>query len=340
MSTRLCLANRTIFTYVFPTSDLVKIQMLSSFWLKFDTLCEYRPIYNFEDMGKLSTSSVIFFVVTNLADLDTLVQLKLPRSIVKIVAYFLTEPEFQQIDINTVRMPLKSRIFRLIYPDRSSLGLRYPSAEKAVDTIYARTTRNKFNAVSLGNDIAAFTKIDPTNAIALITEMGWWMRNLGLNHADSAAGAIALRFGDGCLITASNTDKYHIGDRVCYIADYQPEENIIHYVGDGYLPSSESGLVDHALRAFPSEDIILHFHYKPITFAPNLCQYRTAQYAIYGTLAEAEIVTAQFQQDKFAIASGHGEFVLAANFDEAKAKIEGVLDLVRSDTSIEQLVAM
>jgi hypothetical protein len=67
---------------------------------------------------------------------------------------------------------------------------------------------------------------------------------------------------------------------------------------------------------------------------------KTEQYAIYGTLTEAEIVTAQFKRDKFAIASGHGEFVLAANFDEAKARIEGVLDLLRSDTSIKQLVAM
>jgi hypothetical protein len=328
MSTHLNLQDRTIFTYVFPTSDTVKIQILSAFWLKFNPLCEHQPLDTLEGVAKLPQSAVILFIATSLADLDVLVGLKLPPSIVKIVAYFFTEPEFQQIDINTIRIPLKSRIFRLIYPDEAASGLRYPSAEKTVDTIYARTTRNKFNAISLGTDIAAFTQIDPSDAIAHLIELGWYLRDSVLNHADSAAGAIAIRFGDGCLVTASNTDKYHIGDRVCYIADYLPEKNIIHYVGNGYLPSSESGLVDYAFKEFPAENLILHFHHKPITFAANLHQYRTAQYAIYGTPAEAEIVTAQFKRHKFAIASGHGEFVLAANFDEAKATIDRVLDLL------------
>lgn len=331
MNTRLQLADQTICTYVFPTGDLVKIQAISSFWLKFDTLCEYRPIYTFGDISKLSTSSVILFVVTSLADLDVLVQLKLPQSIVKIVAYFLTEPEFHQIDSNATRSPLKARMFRLIYPDELTSGLRYPSAEKTVDTIYARTVRNKFNAVNLDTNIAEFTQIDPTDAIAQIVEMGWYLRDLGLNHSDSAAGAIALRFGNGFLITASNTDKYHVSDRVCYIIDYLPEDNAIHYIGNDYLPSSESGLADYTFDEFPSDNLILHFHYKPITFAANLQHYRTGRYTTYGTLAEAEIVTAQFKQDKFAIASGHGEFVLGADFDEVKGKIEGVLDLLKSD---------
>jgi ribulose-5-phosphate 4-epimerase/fuculose-1-phosphate aldolase len=329
---RLCLTDRPIYAYVFPTNDPIKIQTISSFWLKFDLLCEYQPIYQIEECDRLPPSSVILFLVTSLADLDLLIQLKLPQSIVKIVAYCLTEPEFQQIDRSAMRTPLKARVFRLIYPDRaSSEGLRYPSAEKTVDTIYARTIRNKFNVVNLGTDIANFTQIDPTDAIAQIVEMGWYLRDLGLNHSDSAAGAIALRFGDGLLITASNTDKYHVSDRICYISDYLPEDNTVRYVSNGYLPSSESGVVDYAFARFPTANIMLHFHYKPITFASHLARYRTVQYTSYGTLAEAEIITAQFQQDKFAIASGHGEFVLATSFAEAKARIAGVLDLVRSD---------
>lgn len=221
-------------------------------------------------------------------------------------------------------------VFRLIYPDDASYELRYPSPEKTVDTIYARTIRNKFNVISLATDIANFTQIDPTDAIAQIVEMGWYLRDKGLNHSDSAAGAIALRFGDGLLITASNTDKYHVSDRICYIGNYLPEANTVCYVGNGYLPSSESGVVDYAFDRFPAANLMLHFHYKPITFATNLDRYRTEKYTSYGTLAEAQIITAQFQQDKFAIASGHGEFVLAASFDEAKASIAGVLDLVRA----------
>jgi hypothetical protein len=330
MSTRLQLDNRTIFAYVFPTSDRFKIQTLSSFWLKFDLLCAYRPLHTLADSYQLPDDAVILFVVTNLADLDPLLQLKLPGSIVKIVAYFLTEPEFQQID-RAVRTPLKSRMFRFIYPDEATWGLRYPSAEKTVDTIYARTVRNKFNAVNLATNIATFTNIDPTDAIAEIVEMGWYLRDRGLNHSDSAAGAIALRFGDGFLITASATDKYNVADRVCYIIDYLPEANTINYIGNNYLPSSESGLVDYAFDEFPSANLILHFHYKPITFAPSLQHYRTQKYITYGTLAEAEIVTNQFKQDPFAIASGHGEFVLAANFAQAKASIDAVLDSLQTE---------
>lgn len=337
MNTRLQLENRTIFTHVFPTGDRLKIEILSTFWLKFDLLCRYHPLHTLADSNQLPSNAVILFVVTSLEDLAILQQLKLHRSIVKIVAYFLTETEFQQIDSNAVRTPLKARMFRLIYPDEATSGLRYPSAEKTVDTIYARTIRNKFNAVNFNKDIATFTQIDPTDAIAQIVEMGWYLRDLGLNHSDSAAGAIALRFGNGFLITASNTDKYHVSDRVCYIIDYLPEENTIHYIGNNYLPSSESGLVDYAFDEFPSDRLILHFHYKPITFATTLQPYRTEKYTTYGTLAEAEIVTAQFKQDKFAIASGHGEFVLAADFDEAKARIEGVLDLLESDSIAEKL---
>jgi hypothetical protein len=330
MSTRLELSDRTIYTYVFPTSDRAKIQILSSFWLKFDLLCEYYPIYNIEDCAKLPPDSVILFIVTSLADLDVLLQLKLPQSLVKIVGYFFTHSEFQQVDLPAIRTPLKARMFRLIYPDEASYELRYPSPEKTVDTIYARTIRNKFNVISLATDIANFTQIDPTDAIAQIVEMGWYLRDKGLNHSDSAAGAIALRFGDGLLITASNTDKYHVSDRICYIGDYLPENNTICYVGNGYLPSSESGVVDYAFDRFPAANLMLHFHYKPITFATNLDRYRTEKYTSYGTLTEAQIITAQFQQHKFAIASGHGEFVLAASFNEAKASIKEVLDLVKS----------
>jgi hypothetical protein len=333
MTTRLALDNRTIYTYVFQTNDPTKIQVLSVFWKQFDLLCEYTPLDRIEDSAKLPPASVVLFIVTSLADLDLLLQIKLPQSIVKIVAYILTEPEFQQIDRQSRRSPLKARMFRLVYPDEASCGLRYPSAVKTFDVIYSRTIRNKFNVVNLDTDIANFTQIDPTNAIAQIVEVGWYLRDMGLNHSDSSAGVIALRFGDGFLITASNTDKYHVSDRVCYISDYFPETNTVEYIGNSYLPSSESGLADYSFDMFPTANLMLHFHYKPITFAANLHHYRTEKYTSYGTFAEAEVITDQFQQDNFVIASGHGEFVLAASFDEVKARIAGVLDLLKSGDS-------
>jgi ribulose-5-phosphate 4-epimerase/fuculose-1-phosphate aldolase len=325
---KLLLKDRTVHAYIFPASDPVKTQKIASFLLQFNHLCEYTFLDNLNDNIELSSSSVILFIVTSIADLEVLLQLKLPQSIVKIVAYFLTESEFQQINVNTARIPLKARMFRLIYPDESMCGLRSPSAEKVFDVIYSRTIRNKFTVVNLGTDIAAFAQIDPTDAIAQIVEVGWYLRDMGLNHSDSAAGVIAIRFGSGFLITASNTDKYHVSDRVCYIADYAPTSNTLRYISNNYLPSSESALADYAFRQFPTANLLLHFHYKPITFATNLQHYRTDKYTSYGTLAEAKIITAQFKQDKFAIASGHGEFVLAENLDQAKASIAQVLDLL------------
>jgi hypothetical protein len=77
MSNRLNLHDRTIFTYVFPTSDTAKIHMLSAFWLKFNPLCEHQSLETLEGVTKLPQSAVILFIVTSLADLDVLVGLKL-----------------------------------------------------------------------------------------------------------------------------------------------------------------------------------------------------------------------------------------------------------------------
>jgi ribulose-5-phosphate 4-epimerase/fuculose-1-phosphate aldolase len=318
-----------IFTYIFQNSDPLKAQAVKYFLSEFNSLCEHSRICNLHDYANSPHPNSVILCLT---DLDVLISLKLPQSIVKIVAYFFTDREFQAININSRRSPLKARGFRLICPDDESnpSGLRFPSPNKVVDTIYARTTRTKFNSINLGSDIAAFTNLDPTAAIADIIQAGWWLRNNGLNHSDSVAGGIALRFGKGLLVTATNTDKYQItSDRICYIVDYTPENNTIQYVGT-HLPSSETPLACHAFQEFPSANFILHFHYKPITCAPELDRYRTEKYAQYGTFSEAQIVTNQFKQTgNFAIARGHGEFVLAANFDEAQVTIDRVLELLK-----------
>lgn len=160
-------------------------------------------------------------------------------------------------------------------------------------------------------------------------EMGRYLRNRGLNHADSFAGGIALRFGKGILVTASYTDKYQIGsDRICYVENYLPERNQVQFVGN-FPPSSESALAYLAFQHFPSANLILHFHYKPITCAPELNHYRTSKYASYGTLAEAEAVVEKLQEtDDFAIAYGHGEFVIAPNFAEAQTTVDKILSLL------------
>jgi len=243
------------------------------------------------------------------------------------------EPKFQQINLQSFRSPLKARGFYLVCPETFTPinGLIYPSYLKVFDTIYARTIRNKFKATFKGNDIATYTGLDPRSQIAEMKQIGWYLRNEALNHSDSFAGGIALRFGEGILVTASYTDKYQIeSDRVCYVEKYIPEENEVYVVGN-FPPSSESALSYLAFQEFPSSNLILHFHDKRMTCNPKLNHYRTSGYNSYGEPAEAIAVVDKLKEThNFAIAYGHGEFVLSSSFSEAKAVIARIQDLLKT----------
>jgi ribulose-5-phosphate 4-epimerase/fuculose-1-phosphate aldolase len=331
MNQRLKLGGRTIFVYQFPCRDPRKVELLENFLKEFALVCESQPIDSFENHPELrKLESVILFLVFNISDFDFLLHLDLPESAVKVVSYFFLEEEFHQVNLKSFRSAFKSRVFRLIYPDKiNSFGLRYSSADKVFDTIYARTVRNKFNAVQLETNVQAFTHLDTRSAFADIIQMGWYLRDMGLNHSDSAAGGIALRFGQGILVTASKTDKYHIeNDRICYLVNYIPENNTVEYVGN-YPPSSESALAYYAFREFNSANLILHFHYKPMTCAHSLQRYQTEEYISYGTFAEAKAVAEKLRETQnFVIAKGHGEFVFASDFSDAKATVDQILSVL------------
>jgi len=223
MSTKCNFGDRNIFVYNFLSNTPTKVRVIKSFLNEFFSSCEGQIIKSLDEIPALQLSrAIVLFLVSDISNFDFLLNLNLPESAVKVVAYFFSEDEFQKVNNKCFRSPFKARFFRLIYPDQvTAFGLRFPSAEKVLDTIYARTIRNKFNAVNLGNDIQSFTHIDPRSAIADIIQMGWYLRDMGLNHSDSAAGGIALRFGHGILVTASKTDKYQIEcDRICYLEDW------------------------------------------------------------------------------------------------------------------------
>jgi ribulose-5-phosphate 4-epimerase/fuculose-1-phosphate aldolase len=326
------LTDHTILIYRFADNNLAKSQKIDSFLKDFSTLCNFQMIDSLDNKyGELEVPKlVLLFLVTNISNFDVLKKIKCPESVIKIVAYFLTEIEFDKVNIPSFRRPLKARLFRLIYPDEFSLsGLIYPSYLKIFDTIYARTIRNKFNAIKMDGEIANHTQQDPRSAIADMKEMGWYFRDMGLNHADSFAGGIAIRFAQGILVTASYTDKYQIeSERICYVENYLPEKNQVNFVGN-FPPSSESALSYLAFQQFPEANLILHFHYKPMTCAPKLNYYRTDSYSSYGTLNEAEAVVQKFKETgDFAIAYGHGEFVISSDFSYAKNRIDKILTMI------------
>lgn len=222
------LAGHTILVYRFANNNLVKSEKIDSFLKDFSTLCNFEMIDSLDNKhGELEKSKlVLLFLVTKISDLDILKKIKCPESVIKVIAYFLTEIEFEKVNISSFRRPLKARLFRFIYPDEFSFaGLIYPSHLKVFDTIYARTIRNKFNAIKIDGDIANYTQQDPRSAIADMKEIGWYFRDMGLNHADSFAGGIAIRFAQGILVTASYTDKYQIeSERICYVENYLSEK--------------------------------------------------------------------------------------------------------------------
>jgi Class II Aldolase and Adducin N-terminal domain len=331
MSTKFNFGDQSIFVYRFPGTTSTKVKLLESFLNEFFSLCKGQLIESIDEIPVFQLPrAIVLFLVSDISNFDTLLNLHFPESAVKVVAYFFSEEEFQKVNDKCFRSPFKARFFRVIYPDQvTALGLRFPSVEKVLDTIYARTIRNKFNTVNLGHNIQSFTHIDPRSAIADIIQMGWYLRDMGLNHSDSAAGGIALRFGHGILVTASKTDKYQIDhDRICYLEDYISEHNIVKFIGN-YPPSSESALAYHTFQEFPLANLILHFHYKPMTCAQKLQDYRTEKYISYGTFAEAKAVADKFRETpNFVIANGHGEFILASNFVEAKATVNRILSML------------
>ena len=82
-------------------------------------------------------------------------------------------------------------------------------------------------------------------------------------------------------------------------------------------------------QEFPDLNVILHFHHKPITCGGQFDHYRTKKYIPYGTLTEADIVTAKLQETAdFVIANAHGEFAFGSDFDAVKNTIDRIVNLL------------
>lgn len=321
-----------LYIYQFPTTNILKSEKIRQLLLDINADYFYH-IIDSSDLNELQDPmKKVLFLVTYIADLQAIERLKC-RSVIKIIAYYLDREEFQIVDDKKFRAILKSRGFQYIYPDltinNNRLDLIYPSCGKIIDTVYFKTIRNKFEINYLGDDIEEYLQVDPSSKFAEITQMGWYLRDMALNHADSLAGGIAVRFGQGFLTTATKTDKYRITpDRICYVESYSPHPNQIQVVGT-CPPSSESALFYSCFQEFPDLNVILHFHHKPITIGEQFDRYRTSNYTSYGTWAEADIVTAKLRETAdFVIANAHGEFAFGTDFDAAKNTIDRVVNLL------------
>jgi hypothetical protein len=319
-----------VFIYRFPVNNHLKNQHVDEFLNDLTTLCNYQLIDSFDNNPKLhQPNTVVLFLVTSLSDFEALRVINFPECVPKIVSYFFTLAEFAGINNTDYRQPFKARLFYLVYPDQPTTGgLIYASPIKVFDTIYVRTIRNKLCGTVLAHDIETYTQINPQAAIAEMREIGWYLRDKGLNHSDSFSGAIAIRFGNGMIINASKTDKYQIGsNHVCYVENYRPETNEIEYIGHS-MPSSESLVANLIFQEFPAINLLLHFHHKTMTYSPKLDFYKTSKYVSYSIVEEAKTIVEKLREtNNFVIAYGHGEFCFTENFAEARIVISKVQNL-------------
>ena len=333
MKNNLSLDNSSILIHLFNIQDSQKQKTINFFLKEIGSLCDYRikDLVNYNN--NLSQTNVIgLFIITNPNDFEILMSYSFSELTVKIITYFLNPQEFESINNPGLRSRLKALGFRLVCPETWDISdLVYASPLKVFDTIYMLTERNKFKfkIKNLGNSIQSYTNINPQAEIATIKQLGWLLRDRALNHSDSFSGGIALRFGKGALVTASRTDKYHIiSDRICYVEDYNSQINEVSVAGE-LPPSSESGVFHEVFKRFPSSNIILHFHYKAMTCSSKLAQYKTLEYVTYGGATEAKVIADKFQEtEDFAIAYGHGEFILAKDFSEVISVIDRVEKLI------------
>jgi len=316
-----------LFAYRYPVNNNLKNDLVDDFLSSFSAVCDYQLLNSPDDNSKLNKrNTAVLFLVTSISDFETLLNLNYPEDVPKIIAYFFTPAEFQKISDKIYRKSFKARGFYFVYPNQLTDNLFHACHEKILDTIVVRTVRNKFCGSILGNKIENYTQINPQSVIADMIEIGWYLRDIKLNDSDSFAGAIAIRFGNGVMINASKTDKYHIkSNRVCYVENYVHEKNQIEYIGN-FMPSSESLVPYMAFQEFPQINILLHFHYKPMTYSSKLNFYRTNKYELYGTINEAEAIIAKLRETgDFAIACGHGEFIMTQNISEMEYVINKIL---------------
>ena len=324
--------NWTLFIYRFAVNDLLKNNVIDSFLKNLSTVCDYQQLDSLEGSPKLhQPNTAVLFLVSSVSDFETLLEINYPDDVSKIITYVFTQSEYEKINEEKFRRPFKARFFYIIHPNKFTTDLIYTCHIKVFDTLYVRTVRNKFRGSLIGKDIATFTQINPNPIIAKMRELGWYLREKKLNDSDSFAGAIAFRFGKGFIINASKTDKYNIErNRVCYVENYNHEKNEIKFIGD-FMPSSESLVPYLVFQQFPQINIMLHFHYKPMSYSPELDFYRTEKYVSYGTMEEAEIITTKFRETEgIVVANGHGEFFIGTDFLAIKNDINKVLKQINT----------
>lgn len=327
MNYSLPFVNRSVVVYIFSSQNTFQKSRIEDFLSYLKHFCQYQIIDKLDRAINFNRPNhILIFLVSSLADFKCLQGLGYLDRSLNIIAYFLYSDEFKEVDRKEFRTPIKALNLNLIYPDRYEQDLFYPNSQKILDAVYYKTLRNKYENIKIADNDFTFSDLNLRKKSADIREIGLYFQTMKLNDTDRVAGAIAIRFGNGILINASNTDKYNITeDRICYVKKYIPKNNEIYWFGK-HIPSSETAVAFLTFQEFTSANILLHFHDKRMTYNSNLAQYRTNKYVTYGTPGEAKTIVRKLKETgNFAIANGHGEFLIASDLEEAHSYISKII---------------
>ncbi|MFP3202837.1 MAG: class II aldolase/adducin family protein [Sulfolobus sp.] len=220
----------------------------------------------------------------------------------------------------------------IIYPDIKDLkNMRmYPSTSKILDTIHCNIFRPKFNYVKISS-----SKCYPLLRILIdkyyqnIYDIGKQIIRNQL-YTDLHDGTISIKTEYGLLTLGTKTNKGDIkANDLVLVRYYDPITNTVYYCGDK-IPSSDSPVDYVFFRNNKKYNVLIHTHYKKITYNEDLQDYRISNYYIpYGTLKLAKQILEYTKKDnhkKFFIMYGHGETVYDTTFDSAITRLLNIKD--------------
>jgi CheY-like chemotaxis protein len=209
----------------------------------------------------------------------------------------------------TVRSPEEMALLRgagidCMYPSRVPGAL---DLTKIMDHVICAGYRTRYESVQLSND-------DPearAESREVLSGLFGFARENGYD-GDSLSGAASLLLPNGDLaVTASKTEKRSSDPAdVALVHDVDVVRNRVEWSGVK-KPSSSTRWHSLIYQAIPTARVILHTHWKALTYSGALGEFATSQYRLSGSRQEAaEIVcalTRNGNDGQFAILRDHGE---------------------------------
>ena len=203
-------------------------------------------------------------------------------------------------------------------------GQRFISIQKLIDNAICDTIRVKYTPNAIDTQAVDLTPKE----IEYFSQVSMMFKNFTLYHRSLSDGFIALRRGEGFLITCTKTYKYPLDlTRISFVQDYDRENNILSYRGK-YLPSSDVVEASVVFKNNPDITAIIHTHASEhFTRNPEYRHKIGVGKNSYGIPELGDLINGVIDQyrDDFLILEEHGEFFnFVGNIDEVCHKMSNI----------------